>query len=90
MLDRRSRHRIHGMLADCVLIELWLAEEFDIDDDVTYAELSDAFSRIQARMLVVQSLLWPSDEHFPEADEADGDFHEESHGAANHGSEPKS
>jgi len=61
MLDRRSRHRIHGMLADVVLLELWLANEVSMDE-ATEAELSDAFSRVQARMLVVQSILWPQEE----------------------------
>jgi len=64
-LDRKARHRIHGMLGDVVMLELWLAHEVEPDDDVQHAELEDAFSRIQARMLVVQSLLWPSDDSDP-------------------------
>jgi len=49
------------MLADVVLLELWLANEVQVqgDDDPTSAELEDAFCRVQARMLVVQSILWP-------------------------------
>lgn len=50
------------MLADVVLLELWLAQEIEPDDDVTHAQLSDAFSRVQARQLVIQSILWPEDD----------------------------
>jgi len=56
------------MLADVVLIELWMAEELDCDDEVKEAELMDAFTRIQARMLVVQAILWP-DEVGPEEED---------------------
>jgi len=49
------------MLADVVMLELWLAQEIE-DNDVSHAELCDAFSRVQARQLVVQSLLWPEDD----------------------------
>jgi len=69
-LNRKARHRIHGMLADVVLLELWLANEIEPEDEVQHTEMEDAFSRIQARMLVVQSLLWPSDEDFEEAADA--------------------
>jgi len=60
-LNRKARHRIHGMLADVVMLELWLCQELP-DDEVQHAELEDAFSRVQARMLVVQAILWPSDD----------------------------
>jgi len=72
MLNRKSRTRIHGMLADVVSLELWLVEELG-DDEVTHAELEDAFCRVQARMLVIQSILWPSDEEDFDADGSEAD-----------------
>jgi len=61
------------MLADVVLLELYLANEVQLDaDGVTFAELSDSFSRVQARMLVVQAILWPEEE--PEYDDTDPQF----------------
>jgi len=58
------------MLADVVLLELWLCGEYDADgtDEVVQAEVEDAFARIQARMLVVQSVLWPSDDDVSDAE----------------------
>jgi len=53
------------MLADVVLLELWLAQEVEYDD-VSHAELSDAFSRVQARQLVIQSILWPDEDTDPD------------------------
>lgn len=53
-MDRKGRHRIQHSISDIVLIELWLACELDASQD----EISDAFARIQARMLVVQSILF--------------------------------
>jgi len=58
------------MLADVVLIELWLANEVQ-PDEATEAELSDAFSRVQARMLVVQSILWPETAPLEDPDSPD-------------------
>jgi len=62
-VDSKSRRRIHGMLGDVVLLELWMSEELDPDEDTPeFAELQDAFCRVQARMQVVQAILWPSDD----------------------------
>jgi len=61
MIDRRSRHRIHGSIADIVLLELWLCRELD-ESELEERTLEDAFCRVQARMLVVQALLWPSED----------------------------
>jgi len=58
------------MLADVVMLELWLAHELP-DDEVTHAELEDAFCRVQARQMVVQAILWPSDDGSPDEDSGD-------------------
>jgi len=70
MIDRRARHRIHGSIADIVLLELWLAHELD-ESELEERTLEDAFCRVQARMLVVQALLWPSDDAGSDDDDSE-------------------
>lgn len=59
MLNRKSRIRIHHSISDVCLCELWLAGETDAD----FTEIEDAYCRIQARMLTLQAILWPQENH---------------------------
>lgn len=56
-MKAKGRHRIHGAISDVVTIELWMLQELDVPNEV----VEDCFMRIQARMLVVQSILWPDE-----------------------------
>jgi len=64
-MHSKSRHRISNALADTAKVELWLLEELELEQK----EVEDIFCRIQARMLVLQAILWPDDEQ-AEEDEA--------------------
>lgn len=67
---KANRHRIQNALADTAKVELWLLEELELDDK----EVEDIFCRIQARMLVLQAILWPDDEEEVEAFDASGRY----------------
>jgi len=67
---KANRHRIQNALADTAKVELWLLEELELEDK----EVEDIFCRIQARMLVLQAILWPDDEEEVEAFDASGRY----------------
>jgi len=57
-MNHIQRKRLDLSISHLIGLELWLIGELDL----TEQELSHHFSSLQARMLVVQAMAWPSDE----------------------------
>lgn len=67
-MDSTQRKRLQRSVSAVIGLELWLIGELDIDEQ----ELTHLFSSLQARMAVIQAIIWPSDDEPLDA-EADAD-----------------